>query len=132
MSRAPNGRFTGPAPAGPLVALQTAPGAGPADPDQVQRAFAASFTPAFTAGRRTLILTGGATAAAILERLRIGLLEIEGECAPGIPVSRALDAPEPLTIVTKSGGFGAPDILVALIASDPAEARRTGRGLARA
>lgn len=63
----------------------------------------------------TLVVSGGETAAAIMQRLGIGLLDIEGEALPGLPVSRALDGRPGLTIVSKSGGFGAADTLVNLV-----------------
>ncbi|PTW63202.1 uncharacterized protein YgbK (DUF1537 family) [Breoghania corrubedonensis] len=62
----------------------------------------------------TLFACGGESAAAILRRLGVGLLELKGEALPGIPVSRALDGPVGLVVVTKSGGFGEPDALVRL------------------
>jgi uncharacterized protein YgbK (DUF1537 family) len=113
---APNGRAAAAGvPAGPVVVLQATPGE-PEAPARVQAALAASFVPAFTHGRRTLVLTGGATASAVLARLGVGVLELLWEAAPGIPVSRALGTAEPFEVVTKSGGFGGPDALVDLVA----------------
>ena len=111
---APDGDFAGVAPAAAVVLLQSAPGAAAA-PAAVERAFARSFVPAFTEGRRTLILTGGATAAAVLERLGVGVLGIRWEAAPGMPVSRAVGVRPPLDVVTKSGGFGGVEALVDLV-----------------
>lgn len=64
----------------------------------------------------SLFACGGETASAILARLGVGLLELEGEILPGVPVSRALDGVKGLQIVTKSGGFGARDTLQRLLA----------------
>ncbi|WP_128255679.1 four-carbon acid sugar kinase family protein [Falsirhodobacter deserti] len=50
----------------------------------------------------TLFITGGATAGAVLHALGMEVLDLLGECMPGLPVSRA----NGMTIVTKSGGFG--------------------------
>ncbi|MDJ0930332.1 four-carbon acid sugar kinase family protein [Breoghania sp.] len=69
----------------------------------------------------TLFACGGETAAAILRRLNVGLLELKGEVLPSLPVSRALDGPVRvdggLDVVTKSGGFGEPDTLVRLLSA---------------
>jgi uncharacterized protein YgbK (DUF1537 family) len=113
--RAPNGRFHGPVAPGHAAILQTTAGRAPADPARVDRDLAQSFVPAFTEGRRTVILTGGATAAAVLARLGAGLLHVLGEIAPGIPLSLLISGPGPLFVVTKSGGFGAPECLLEMI-----------------
>nr|WP_249219097.1 four-carbon acid sugar kinase family protein [Loktanella sp. SALINAS62] len=60
-----------------------------------------------------LVVSGGATAEAVLDALGVHLLHVTGEALPGLPVSR--DAAGRL-IVTKSGGFGAPDALCRLVA----------------
>jgi len=112
---APNGAFSDEVPEADVVILQATEGALPADPNAVERLFAASFVPALSKERQTLILTGGSTAAAILEHMGIGLLHLLSEVAPGIPVSQAIDTATPLQIVTKSGGFGAESILLDLI-----------------
>lgn len=130
---APNGRLSEAPPLAPLAILQAVPGLRLADPDVVQSAFAASFCPSFTEGRHTLVLSGGATAQAVLARLGISLLRITGECAPGIPISVPLDYPRPLAIVTKSGGFGTSRALLEMVGprADPGFPL-TGLGLARA
>jgi len=55
-----------------------------------------------------LIITGGATALAITEKLSIDNIEILDEVQPGVPVLR-LDT---IPAVTKAGGFGQPDTLI--------------------
>ena len=55
-----------------------------------------------------LILTGGATALAVTERLAIKNIEILDEVEPGVPVLRLDQTPA----VTKAGGFGQPDALI--------------------
>ncbi|MBE9638578.1 four-carbon acid sugar kinase family protein [Salipiger mangrovisoli] len=62
----------------------------------------------------TLFACGGESAAALLERLGIGQLDVLGELLPGVPVSRSANG-QRLTLVTKSGGFGAADTLVKLV-----------------
>jgi uncharacterized protein YgbK (DUF1537 family) len=54
-----------------------------------------------------LFLTGGATAEAVLGALKIEQLALLGEVLEGMPLARCGD----LLIMTKSGGFGAPDAL---------------------
>ena len=54
----------------------------------------------------TLILTGGTTALAVLERSGINQLKLLNELAPGIPMARGVAGRHELTVVTKAGGFG--------------------------
>lgn len=63
----------------------------------------------------TLFGCGGETIQAVLKQLEIGVVEVIGEILPGVPVAKAINREKPLTIVTKSGGFGEPDLLEALI-----------------
>lgn len=63
---------------------------------------------------KTLVLTGGETAAALLDAAGIGLLTVEGEILPGLPVCHAIGAAGFPALITKSGGFGAPDTLLRL------------------
>lgn len=96
--------------------LQLVPGSQSVAPAEAGARFAAGVAAWVSAlAPATLIASGGETAAAIMQRLGIGLLDIEGEALPGLPVSRALDGHPGLAIVTKSGGFGAPDTLVNLV-----------------
>ena len=55
-----------------------------------------------------LIITGGATALAITNKLNIENIEILDEVQPGVPVLRLDSTPA----VTKAGGFGQPDTLI--------------------
>jgi uncharacterized protein YgbK (DUF1537 family) len=64
---------------------------------------------------RSLVLSGGDIAAAVMAKLGIGLLRVVGEILPGLPVCRAMDDQHDLTIVTKSGGFGGPDTLLQVL-----------------
>jgi uncharacterized protein YgbK (DUF1537 family) len=50
----------------------------------------------------------------VLDELGITVLPLVGEALPGMPVCRVGDQ----FIVTKSGGFGAPDAFVRLAARD--------------
>lgn len=56
---------------------------------------------------RTILLSGGATAEAVLGRAGIDTLTVRGECLPGLAVAQAAGR----IYITKSGGFGPPDTL---------------------
>jgi uncharacterized protein YgbK (DUF1537 family) len=60
-----------------------------------------------------LVLTGGDTARAVLDRLGITRLEVFGELEPGICLSRV--GADARAIVTKAGGFGDPRSLVRVL-----------------
>jgi len=55
-----------------------------------------------------IIITGGATALAVTERLKIENIMILDEVQPGIPVLKLDNIPA----ITKAGGFGQPDTLI--------------------
>ncbi|SNR56928.1 four-carbon acid sugar kinase family protein [Puniceibacterium sediminis] len=61
----------------------------------------------------TLFVCGGETAAALLHRLDIGLLDHLGEVLSGVPIARCPDSG--LTVITKSGGFGDASLLKRLV-----------------
>lgn len=69
------------------------------------------------AGVAALVLSGGSTAAKVCHALGIDAMEIGGEVLPGIPwgVLRG-GAAHGLPVITKSGGFGEPDALIAAAA----------------
>lgn len=83
------------------------------DAGRVAAAFAGGAAP-WVAAARGVLLTGGATAEAVLDRLGAGVLRLLGEALPGLPVARAGGR----VYVTKSGGFGAPDALRRLLPAD--------------
>jgi D-threonate/D-erythronate kinase len=63
----------------------------------------------------SLVIVGGDTASAVLAALSVRDCPVLGEVVPGIPLGRiAVDPKRALTVVTKSGGFGGPDALVAI------------------
>lgn len=103
---APNG-VAGVSDAG-MLAVQAVPGRDAVAPQAVSGALARAVVPDLIAGRQTLLLTGGATAAAVLDRMGVTLLRLRGECLPGLPVAEAGG----FTIVAKSGGFGDADSLL--------------------
>ena len=124
------------APAGRLDAKEVARAAGSAravvlrvpasprgDPGTVVRSFAGGVRSAVERlggpGRlAALAATGGDTVEAILDAFDIAALDVLGEFRPGIPVSRAA-APggAALTLVSKAGGFGAPDLFADIAAA---------------
>jgi uncharacterized protein YgbK (DUF1537 family) len=58
-----------------------------------------------------LVLTGGATAYSVAEVLKARELRVLGEVAEGLPRGELSTPAGPVTVVTKSGGFGPPDYL---------------------
>ncbi|MFB3779557.1 MAG: four-carbon acid sugar kinase family protein [Bryobacteraceae bacterium] len=61
-----------------------------------------------------LVIFGGDTTLAVLRSLGITVLENLGELLPGVPVSQARHRGSPLTLVTKAGGFGGPEMLISI------------------
>ena len=60
-----------------------------------------------------MIVTGGATLFRLVRALRTERLLVQGELMPGIAVSRPEGGRWPgATVLSKSGAFGAPDLLV--------------------
>lgn len=110
---APNGIAPPGARAGRAVTLlQATPGPVQASGQEVAASLAASLERLAPPPGAFLVLSGGATAQVVLRALGIEVLELLGEVAPGMPIARS----GRLTVVTKSGGFGAPDILSDVLA----------------
>lgn len=83
----------------------------------VRRLFGHPATPRSLIGRSgpALLVVGGDTLAAALEATGATSVEVMGEVAPGLPFGRIAGGTfAGQEIVTKSGGFGAPDCLVRL------------------
>ena len=78
-------------------------------------------------GVRTLFACGGETADAILGELAVGVLSVEGELLPGVPVSRMVVNGRTMQLVTKSGGFGGVGTLWSVVEA----ARRDGQDVDR-
>jgi D-threonate/D-erythronate kinase len=57
-----------------------------------------------------LVVTGGETCRALLERVGAQKLQLLGELEPGVSLG-FVSAPRPLLVVVKAGGFGDPDTL---------------------
>jgi D-threonate/D-erythronate kinase len=87
------------------------PGEGPVSTEVAARRFAEGIAREMRhAMPRTLFACGGETAFAILARLSVPALDIRAEVFPGVPL--AVCSRTGLAVVTKSGGFGGPDLLV--------------------
>lgn len=109
---APNGVAPVSGRAGRLTLMQATQGDVLVDGKAVAAALGASLQRLSPPADALLVLSGGATAQVILETLGIEVLDLLGEVQPGLPVARAGG----LTVVTKSGGFGASDSLSRLLA----------------
>jgi len=81
----------------------------PAEGPLLARHLAAQILPAMQMAGG-LVLTGGETARAMLDRLRLGELQVLGESEPGVVVSRTPAGP-PRFIATKAGAFGSEESL---------------------
>jgi uncharacterized protein YgbK (DUF1537 family) len=63
-----------------------------------------------------VVLTGGATARAVIHRQAATSLRILGEIEPGIPIGQLEDGIwHGITVVTKAGGFGHPNTLLDVV-----------------
>lgn len=75
-----------------------------------------------------LFCCGGETADSILGAAGVHHVDLLGEPFAGVPLSRARLPWGPVDILTKSGGFGAPDLLVRLVEKiEPAQSAGYGR-----
>jgi uncharacterized protein YgbK (DUF1537 family) len=67
---------------------------------------------------RALVLAGGATARALFALLEVQGVRLLGEAQPGIAHGRLIGGPYAgMWVVTKAGGFGAPDALLDVVRS---------------
>jgi uncharacterized protein YgbK (DUF1537 family) len=113
---APDGAPSAQVPRSGAVLLRLTAGNGPFRPKAAGPRFAESAARALRAsGAATLFGCGGETADAILGALGVGVLAVEGEILPGVPVSRMAVEGREIRLVTKSGGFGGPGALVSLV-----------------
>ncbi len=60
------------------------------------------------AGVRRLIIAGGETSGACVDRLKLAAFAVGREIAPGVPVLRTVGREPPLLLALKSGNFGGP------------------------
>ncbi|CAH0342958.1 four-carbon acid sugar kinase family protein [Rhizobium sp. CECT 9324] len=107
---ASNGRLTGRSDRsdGSVITLvQAVPGEDAVNAHDVSRNLAESVYPDLTANASTILLSGGATAEGVLERMGITRFRLLGECMPGLGLAHAHGH----CIIAKSGGFGHPNTL---------------------
>lgn len=108
---APNGQLAAQdLPAARLRLVQATAGTSESTGPAVAAALAQSLHPRLTASADLLLLTGGATAEAVLGVMQIPALRLAGDVLPGLPLAHA----NGLAILAKSGGFGDPQALVRL------------------
>jgi uncharacterized protein YgbK (DUF1537 family) len=100
--------------AGERVTILASPPDGAGDPLAEARALGAGVLAAVRDGADAVVLTGGDTAAAALAALGATGFAVLDEVEPGVPVGR-LRGPFPVAAVTKAGGFGSEDALVACV-----------------
>ncbi|MEE7469474.1 serine kinase [Methylobacterium oryzae] len=60
-------------------------------------------------GVRRLVVAGGETSGAVVDRLGLTAFLLGPEIAAGVPVLRTAGRPEPMLLALKSGNFGGPD-----------------------
>jgi D-threonate/D-erythronate kinase len=86
------------------------------DPKRAGASFARSIATLLdTTMARSVLACGGETANAILDELGVGVLRVSGELLSGVPVSTMVVKGRTIRLVTKSGGFGERDALLAVV-----------------
>jgi len=63
-------------------------------------------------GARRIVVAGGETAGAVVQRLGVRSLRIGAEIDPGVPWTYAQSSAGPLLMALKSGNFGGPDFFL--------------------
>lgn len=102
---------------GQPLALAITEGGGALPGAEAARRFAETLARTAQAARPgALVICGGESAQAALDRLSVTSLQIIAELRPGLPLCRIDTGWGPVDLVTKSGGFGAPDLLAEILA----------------
>lgn len=105
---APNGRLVDAKDDGSAITLvQAVPGEGQISSEAVSEALAESICPNLARSAGIMLLSGGATAEAVLRKMDIQRFRLLGECLPGLGLAEV----DGRCIIAKSGGFGSPDTL---------------------
>jgi uncharacterized protein YgbK (DUF1537 family) len=84
----------------------------------VEEALGAIAEGLLMAGVRRLVVAGGESAGAVVQRLGITVLRIGPEIDPGVPWTESLGSPH-LALALKSGNFGTPDFFSKALAMLP-------------
>jgi D-threonate/D-erythronate kinase len=71
----------------------------------------------------TVLCSGGDTASAVLRTFGQSFLQVLGEAAPGLPMSRITLGQRELIFISKSGGFGGPSTLLEVFANQQGNTR---------
>ena len=90
-----------------LTLIQATPGSHAVSPQAVADALGEGLKNDLSRHSDTLLLSGGATAEAVMRCLGVSRLHLHGECLPGLSVAST----NCRYIIAKSGGFGHPDTL---------------------
>lgn len=105
---APNGQPSGSLQADArLTLIQATQGTKDVNPQAVAEALGEGLKEGLSQNDHTLLLSGGATADAVMRSLGVSRLHLHGECLPGLGVASTHGR----TIIAKSGGFGHSDTL---------------------
>ncbi|MDS7594495.1 four-carbon acid sugar kinase family protein [Agrobacterium tumefaciens] len=91
----------------PITLVQATPGGTECSSQEVSRQLALSVVPYMPGPATTLLLSGGATAEAVMHEMNVSRFRLLGECVPGLGVGQI----DGRYVITKSGGFGHPDTL---------------------
>jgi uncharacterized protein YgbK (DUF1537 family) len=103
---------------GTSSALAVIPPTGSPGAARTVRATAIALVAAKMPRPGSLFVTGGATLYGLLQALDAASLLATGELMPGVPHARIVGGRwDDLPVVSKSGGFGAPDLLIRLAES---------------
>ncbi|MGI2030787.1 four-carbon acid sugar kinase family protein [Rhizobium panacihumi] len=105
---APNGQISEtPDADAALMLVQATPGQSDINPARVSEALAEGLKHNLAGYEGTLLLSGGATAEAVMRALGVSRFTLHGECLPGL----GLASNEGRCIIAKSGGFCGPETL---------------------
>ncbi|HWW49875.1 MAG TPA: 3-oxo-tetronate kinase [Xanthobacteraceae bacterium] len=74
----------------------------------IEQAMAGIAEGLVAAGVRRLVVAGGETSGAVVDRLRIPAFQVGREIAAGVPVLRSVGYPTEMVVALKSGNFGGP------------------------
>ena len=75
----------------------------------IEQTIAAIGAALVEAGVRRLVVAGGETSGAVVDRLGVPAFLVGPEIAPGVPVLRAVGTRDAMVMALKSGNFGGPD-----------------------
>lgn len=75
----------------------------------IEQAMAAIAEGLVVAGVRRLVVAGGETSGAVVDRLQLPAFVVGAEIAPGVPVLRTAGTDRAMWLALKSGNFGGPD-----------------------